>query len=185
MIPFKLLEFQAKTQEETVTGVLSEHQHTLSLTFKVNQAHHYRLPPQLGPGERKKELWKASCFEVFIRPHNSESYIEFNLSPEGHWNVFEFDGLRSPSGVENLKEVQLQTPPMLATTGVPVADKPWRLDSQIDLKGLPEKYLAAGNRMIGISAVLISTQGHARYFALNHPHQKADFHHPKGHTLRL
>lgn len=185
MIPFKLLEFQENIQNEIVTGVLSEHQQTLSLTFKVNQAHHFQLPPQLGAGERKKELWKASCFEVFIRPNDSEHYVEFNLSPEGHWNAFEFDGYRSPSGVENLREVELQTPPMLATTGVPMADRPWRLDSQIHLKGLPEKYLQAGNRMIGVSVILIDTQGKPHYFALGHPTSTADFHHPQGHTLRL
>lgn len=185
MIPFKLLEFKTTNQEEIVSGVLSEHQQTLSLSFKVNDAHHFQLPPQLGAGERKKELWKASCFEVFIRPTSSEHYVEFNLSPEGHWNAFEFDGYRSPAGVENLKEVDLHNPPMLATTGVPVADRPWRLDAQIDLRGLPEKYLAAGNRMIGVSVVLIDTQGQAHYFALNHPALKADFHDPKGHTLRL
>jgi hypothetical protein len=185
MIPFKLLEFNIANQEDLVSGVLSEHQQILSLSFRLNNAHNFQLPPQLGEGERRKELWKLSCFEVFIRPNNSEHYVEFNLSPEGHWNAFEFDGYRSPSGLENLKEVDLTNPPMLATTGVPVADKPWRLDSQIDLRGLPEKYLIPGNRMIGVSAVLLDTQGKAHFFALNHPAPKADFHDPKSHTLRL
>lgn len=185
MIPFKLLEFEATNQDEIVSGVLSEHQQTLSLSFKVNDAHKFQLPPLSQSIERQKELWKKSCFEVFIRPLQSEHYVEFNLSPEGHWNAFEFDGYRSPAGVENLKEIDLDSAPMLATTGLPVADKAWRLDSQIDLRGLPEKYLTPGKRMIGVSVVLIDTQGQAHYFSLNHPSRKADFHDPKGHTLRL
>lgn len=187
MIPFKLIEFDTGAPADQISGVLSEHQSTLSVTFKVNQGHLFQLPTQVNNPERKLELWHASCFEVFIRPNQGESYVEFNLSPEGHWNAFEFQSYRSPKqdNKEKLKEVIIENPPMMATTGVAREDTPWRLDAQIDLKGLDPQYLQRGNRMIGVSAVLIDMMGQPHYFALSHPATKADFHHPQGHILRL
>ena len=46
---------------------------------------------------RKNELWKKTCFELFIEKKNSNSYYEVNFSPaRKHWNAYIFNSYRSP-----------------------------------------------------------------------------------------
>ncbi|MBM3276071.1 MAG: hypothetical protein FJZ00_13040, partial [Candidatus Sericytochromatia bacterium] len=53
------------------------------------------VPDQASRPERRRDLWKETCFEFFLRNPRREAYWEFNLSPSGHWNVFRFAGYRS------------------------------------------------------------------------------------------
>lgn len=48
--------------------------------------------------KREMELWRDTCFEIFIRPLNHPSeYFEINFSPEKRkWNAFYFSSYRSP-----------------------------------------------------------------------------------------
>ena len=60
-------------------------------------------PPDVTRG---MELWKETCFEVFIRPlNNSSEYFEVNFSPEKRkWNAFYFSSYRSP--IQETEEVE-------------------------------------------------------------------------------
>ena len=45
--------------------------------------------------KRQDELWKKTCFELFVSPgQKSSAYQEVNLSPAGAWNVYSFDSER-------------------------------------------------------------------------------------------
>ena len=54
--------------------------------------------------KRKDQLWLDDCFEFFLKIGNS-SYLEFNFSPIGNWNVFEFSDYRENK--HNYKSVEL------------------------------------------------------------------------------
>ena len=43
---------------------------------------------------RKDELWKETCFELFIKSKN-DNYLEFNFSPRGEWNCYHFNSYRN------------------------------------------------------------------------------------------
>ncbi len=43
---------------------------------------------------QKVDLWKSTCFELFLKKQNSSSYIELNLSPLGYWNMYRFSDYR-------------------------------------------------------------------------------------------
>ncbi|MFN9067110.1 MAG: hypothetical protein ACK5V3_07770, partial [Bdellovibrionales bacterium] len=45
---------------------------------------------------RKDELWKATCFELFLKVPGKSTYYEFNFSTEGYWNLYEFSDYRKP-----------------------------------------------------------------------------------------
>ena len=51
------------------------------------------VPPP-APAVRTGELWRTSCFELFVSDGGSR-YREFNLSPSGAWAAYEFDDHRS------------------------------------------------------------------------------------------
>ena len=46
--------------------------------------------------QRRDEIWKHSCFEVFWGEFSDTSYWELNLNPSQHWNLYRFQSERSP-----------------------------------------------------------------------------------------
>lgn len=51
------------------------------------------IPPRADL-ERKDNLWKTTCFEIFWQPIGQPGYVEFNLSPSGQWASYDFDRFR-------------------------------------------------------------------------------------------
>ncbi|SFV71438.1 hypothetical protein MNB_SV-13-134 [hydrothermal vent metagenome] len=45
--------------------------------------------------ERKDELWKESCFELFIANRNNSLYYELNISPSTNWNFYHFSDYKT------------------------------------------------------------------------------------------
>ena len=43
---------------------------------------------------RTDELWRSTCFELFLRFDDDERYVEFNFSPSTRWAAYAFDGYR-------------------------------------------------------------------------------------------
>lgn len=60
------------------------------------------LWPQFTRQRRQDELWKTTCLELFIGKPGEASYVELNVSPNGGWNVYQFDSYR-----EGMKESAL------------------------------------------------------------------------------
>ncbi len=59
--------------------------------------------------ERRHELWKRTCFEVFFG-FAGENYLELNVSPEGHWQAYEFSSYREGrKNFDNFKLKDLQS----------------------------------------------------------------------------
>src|SRR5262245_7953921 len=52
-----------------------------------------KLPPAAAP-ERADELWKHTCFEIFLR-RADQAYAEFNFAPSGQWAAYSFDAYRA------------------------------------------------------------------------------------------
>lgn len=50
--------------------------------------------PQRTTPERRDNLWKTTCFEIFWQPLGDTWYREFNLSPSGQWAAYDFDSFR-------------------------------------------------------------------------------------------
>jgi hypothetical protein len=138
----------------------------LSFTFAlIGDMSRIRIP-LLAPPARRDELWRRTCFEAFLRPLGGEAYFEFNFSPSGEWAAYAFDGYRHGMRL-------LETP---APSIGGVAD-PGELRL---LVSLPLKATALD---IGLSAVIEDVAGHRSYWALVHPSDKPDFHHPRSFAL--
>ncbi len=115
---------------------------------------------------RVDELWRRTCFEAFVQANGG--YVEFNLSPSGQWASYRFDAPRQ--GMRNAVE----TPMSL------------RMDATSDSVALAARLtLPSGARRLGLSAVIEATDGTISYWALAHPSDKPDFHHPDSFVLEL
>jgi len=124
--------------------------------------------------ERKDRLWEETCFELFIRPEDSERYWEFNLSPAGHWNVYRFAYYRE--GME--EEMVFNSLPF----NIESEPEALRLSLLLDLK----KIVPADQALnIAVSAVIKTKDGRLTYWALTHPGPGPDFHKKESFILSL
>jgi hypothetical protein len=127
-------------------------------------------------GERRDELWRHTCFEVFVSAPEGSGYCEFNFSPCGDWAAYQFEDYR-----QGMTPAPLRTAPALH-----VDARPGRLalSATLELGGLAALE-RAGQLRLGLAAVLEDQQGTLSYWALTHAPGKPDFHHRAGFTLKL
>jgi hypothetical protein len=130
---------------------------------------------------RHMNLWEHSCFELFFRIPEEETYYEFNVSPSGHWNSFEFTGLRN--GMSETSTIRLESC---------VSSKDGRkhtLSANL-VHELPTRRLQVGvcaivefKRVESTGTTGQQEDASLAYYALSHPGVRPDFHHPRGHVM--
>lgn len=130
--------------------------------------------------QRRDELGKTTCLELFLAPESSESYVEMNLSPSGDWNLYLFDRYRE--GMTPLEGAEV----LLHVT--PTHEQPYvrlvgaiRLNSESEIAG----WLKLPALVFGVTAVLEYQSGEREYWALHHAGEKPDFHLRSSFTGRL
>lgn len=122
-------------------------------------------PAPAEPG-RADGLWKHTCFEAFVMVE--AGYGEFNLSPSGQWASYRFDAYRQ--GMRPAVE-------QAEVLGLEAWSDGAALEALIDLP--PDA------RALGLSAVIEGADGAKTYWALAHPSDRPDFHHPDSFSLDL
>jgi len=133
-----------------------------------------RIP---GPAEpqRRDGLWQQTCFEVFVMRADG-SYCEFNFSPSAQWAAYGFDAYRRA-----MANLSLDSAPHIRTTTTPDS---LVLEASVGLQALASKQ-GAGRHRVAIAAVIERVDGGLDYWALAHPSDKPDFHHPDGFIATL
>lgn len=122
--------------------------------------------PAEAPARRADNLWTHTCFEVFVG--TGEAYREFNLSPSGQWASYAFAGYRE--GMRAADEAAV-------VDGLDGGSDCMALEARVDLPDAAQR--------LALSAVIEDSQGEKTYWALAHPSDKPDFHHPDSFTLVL
>lgn len=153
-----------RIEAEVAWGAEDGGTRTLHLRFVAHGADELVVPAAEAPS-RTDGLWQTTCFELFLRPEQGESYVEFNFSPSGQWAAYGFDGYRAgmrdlePGGYPRVKAER--------------ADGAFALEVELDLAGVsPELH------RMSLSAVIEERDGRKSYWAIAHPPGKPDFHHP-------
>jgi hypothetical protein len=120
--------------------------------------------------ERAEDLWKATCFEAFLRALGDEAYREWNFAPSGQWASYAFSAYR-----ENMASAEVDQPPYI------------RMEDNLTwwAVGATIAVLADTNWELGLSAVIEEKDGTKSYWALAHPREKPDFHDPGCFVARL
>ena len=114
--------------------------------------------PAPAPPVRTQGLWQSTCFELFVGGEG-DSYFEFNFSPSGAWAAYAFDRHREGmSDAEAKVEVQILR-----------SDKVLSLIAEIETELLnPVR--------VGLTAVILESDGATRYWAPAFPPGEPDFH---------
>jgi hypothetical protein len=125
------------------------------------------IVPDPKPGGRTDNLWKTTCFEVFVGGEGA-AYREYNLSPSSQWACYAFD--RSRDGMRDAPaEVAIET----------------SKDSKSLLLIARIKSDIPNPARIGLSAVIEEADGAIRYWAVAFASGKPDFHAEAARALLL
>ena len=164
---------QTMRLEATASAIDGE---SLKFAFAVDCNLDGLVIPPPRPKRRTSRLWEHTCFEAFIRFDGEPSYFEFNFSPSGEWAAYSFRGYRDggPFDDEGLSpEIVIGCAPNRIA-----------LDAVVRMDRLP--VFRPGARLrLGLSAVIEDNDGKLSYWALKHPADKPDFHHPDSFALEL
>lgn len=135
------------------------------MRWKILGAAKLMVPAFSGKG-RADELWKTTCFELFLQEPGGDGYVELNLSPSERWNVYDFTGQR-----EGMSERPMpREPDCSMRKGSDMAI----FDAAIPASGLPSRPWRCG-----MTAVIEEEGGVKSYWALAHGDAAApDFHDP-------
>lgn len=160
-----------KRVEGIEARVLGFDENWVRLRWRVEGSQALIVPAFAGRG-RAGELWRTTCFELFLRPDGREAYTEFNLSPSERWAAYDFDSYRA-----GMRERALPVEPSCTMRqGSSMAI----FDAAVPLAGVPR-----GSLNMNLAAVIDEEGGHKSYWAMAHPPAKPDFHDPACFTGRL
>jgi hypothetical protein len=133
------------------------------------------LPAVTAPA-RTDELWRHTCFEVFLRPSASALYYEFNFAPSTQWAGYRFDSYRSG----------MRATEVVGAPRIEVERAAERFALQVTLHWNQSSELARAEPWrLGLSAVLEAVDGGKSYWAVAHPPGQPDFHHADCFALEL
>lgn len=139
----------------------------VSLEYDLAGAVETVLLPPFADRVHTDGLWKATCFEMFIA--GAPGYFEYNFSPSGAWAAYGFDGYRS-----SMRKLDPVAPFIVTRSAF------GRFSLTVDVE-----HPAAAAGPIGLCAVIQFLDGSIDYWALTHPSDKPDFHHPESFALAL
>ncbi|MEO6386974.1 MAG: DOMON-like domain-containing protein [Croceibacterium sp.] len=134
----------------------------LRARWRIDGAAGLVVPPFAGKG-RADELWRTTCFELFLKPKGSDAYCELNLSPSERWNAYNFDHYRDGMRERPFPREPECTMRLGSTFAI--------FDAAIPVDGLP-----AGPSAMGLCAIIEEQGGVKSFWALAHPEAKPDFH---------
>ena len=116
-----------------------------------------------------ERLWAHTCGELFVMPDGGEAYVEHNFSPTGQVACFEFSAYRE------------RVPSSHAVGSVATT----RDDRTLVLAARAPLAPGLAAARIALTAVVEDEHGALSYWALRHPLDRPDFHHPGGFALSL
>jgi hypothetical protein len=144
--------------------IIGRDDHWLRLRWRLYDAPAVRFPPFAGKG-RAADLWKTTCFELFLRPDDAQAYAELNFSPSERWAAYDFTSYR-----EGMTDRPMPREP---TCTARVGQNMAIFDAAVPLAGLPE-----GRSQAGLCAVIEEEGGVMSYWSIAHPPGRPDFHDP-------
>ena len=150
--------------QSVVARVIGADDNWLRLRWRIDGTQALVVPPFAGKG-RADELWRTTCFELFLMPGEGPGYCEFNLSPSERWAAYDFTSNREGMGERTVEREPQGTMRLGSSFAI--------FDAAIPLTALPD----SDSRM-NLAAVIEEEGGVKSYWAPAHPDGKPDFHDP-------
>jgi hypothetical protein len=148
----------------------------LAVRFNVEADMSQLVLPSLRAPNRTDELWRHTCFEIFVALPEGQAYCELNFSPSTEWAMYGFVGYR-----RGMAPIAVRRPPRVAVrpTGHGLS-----LEAVTYVEELPTPAPGATLRA-GLAAVIEERDGRLSYWALAHPEDQPDFHSRLGFALQV
>ncbi len=154
------------TETLAVSGYLARKADTLMVKYRVHGTlKNIKHPAALPFSPRLHELWRHTCFELFIGSKGESGYLEVNVSPSGAWNVYHFSDYR-----KGMREDRSVGQPLFR---VATGDDFLSLSCSISLNTVIDD---AATIEVGVSSVIETVDGALSYWAVVHPGSEPDFH---------
>ncbi len=121
--------------------------------------------------QRRADLWRHTCFELFARRGVERGYLEFNFAPNGDWAAWVFDDYRS--GGRELGPAPLGIATRFAEAGL------WSLRAQAEFGASAADPGSADTPLtwwLNLAAVIEAEDGGLSYWAARHAGAQPDFH---------
>jgi hypothetical protein len=164
----------------SVSGTL-QRPGVLRLEYRMSAAlERVRLVPSSCHAQRRDELWRHTCFELFAARADEAAYCEFNFTPGGDWAAYAFSGYRA--GRKDAVQDRI------AVTTRASADGLLRVQASLDLGaalGLDGATRAGAAWRLGCAAVIEAVDGSVGCWAVHHPRMQPDFHDREGFRIEL
>ena len=122
------------------------------------------------------DLWKHTCFELFLGATNDAEYYEFNFSPSGLWSLYAFRKYREGT---RIKAEEFEPKINVQRDGDDL-----QLSAMLPLLDLPE-FQSGVQLTLGVAAVVEERGGVLSYWALKHPPGEPDFHKPDNFAVQI
>jgi hypothetical protein len=133
-----------------------------------------RIPTAMSP-RRASELWRHTCFELFVRFDGGPYYREFNFSPSSEWAAYEFDDYRA-----GMRDFAFEPPPAVLNRAARGACM-----LSVALPTLAVQRSPAVRSHVGLAAVIERHDGSWSYWAISHRDMKPDFHRSESFELAI
>lgn len=124
-----------------------------------------------GEARRRDELWKATCLECFVAASGEKAYLEWNFSPSGAWQAYEFQDYRVERVDADVERPSFEV--IRPNQGDAAGDLVWRFEIDFDL---PKRFHAKTLEVSLTAVVLEIGEDAPFYWALHHAGEKPDFH---------
>ncbi|PEQ11202.1 hypothetical protein B2G71_18100 [Novosphingobium sp. PC22D] len=136
----------------------------IRLRWRIDGARDLVVPAFAGKG-RADNLWRTTCFELFLRAPGASAYVEVNLSPSERWAIYDFSGYR-----EGMAE---RASPREPTCAMRKGEAMAIFDAAVPAAALPPLPWECQ-----MTAVIEETGGIKSFWALGRADDKPDFHDP-------
>jgi hypothetical protein len=153
----------------------------LKLEYRMSAAlDKVRLVPSTCHAQRRDELWRHTCFELFAGRDGEAAYCEFNITPAGDWAAYAFTGYRAARRDAVQRRVEVSTRAsadgLLCVRAAPDLGAAFELDATA---------LATAGWRLNCTAIIEDLEGRLSYWAVHHPRAEPDFHDRQGFRIAL
>ena len=137
---------------------------SLTLKFLLHGAFSNYLFPTNKTSTRTNELWRATCFELFLKNPNAKEYWELNIAPSGAWNFYRFSDYK--------KDMQEESRVLRSK----VVFKKERDEVEVNVKIDFTEKLFDENVEFNLALILLDVEERRHFFTLNPKESMPDFH---------
>ncbi len=155
----------------TLTGHLAIANDTLRIEYDLSGLNRPADLPAPSPNPaRRLQLWRHTCFELLWGPIHHPNYWELNASPAGHWNILALADYRRGMTEERRIAARIRT-----------QRRPHGLCLSCTVPIAALEHL--GSYRLAPAAIIRLADGQRTFWAMHHPGDAPDFHHPSSFTL--